>query len=121
MGSVYWSMAPESAALLWDALRAARAVQTFVAGKRFEQYRSDDMLSSAVERKLEIVGEALNQLRKVDPALAAQLPELAAAVGLRNVLIHGYASVDHRLVWDVAAHHVPQLIEHFERWLPPQA
>ncbi len=60
------------------------AVQTFVAGKSFEQYRGDDMLCSAVERKLEIVGEALNQLRKADPALAAQWPELAAAVGLRK-------------------------------------
>jgi uncharacterized protein with HEPN domain len=113
-------MAPESAALLWDALNAARAVQTFVAGKSFERYRSEDMLSSAVERKLEIVGEALNQWRKLDPATAAQLPQVTAAVGLRNVLIHGYASVDHRLVWDVAVHHVPLLIAHIERWLPSQ-
>lgn len=76
------------------------------------------MLSAAVERKLEIVGEALNQLRKQDPLTAAQIPELSAAVGLRNVLIHAYASVNHRLVWDVATAHLTTLavrIEHLLR------
>lgn len=110
-------MAPDAAALLWDAHAAALAVCGFVQGRSFDSYLTDPMLSAAVERKLEIVGEALNQLRKLDAATAAQIPELPAAVGLRNILIHAYGSVDHRLVWDVATAHLPELMVRIERLL----
>lgn len=110
-------MPTDSAALLWDAQVAAQAVASFVQGRSFSDYLANPMLSAAVERKLEIVGEALNQLRKVDAPLAAQIPELSAAVGLRNILIHAYGSVDHRLVWDVATSHLPALMGRIERML----
>lgn len=48
-----------------------------------------------------IVGEALNQLKKLDPDVAAQISDLRAAVGLRKVLVHGYAAVEHGRVWRV--------------------
>jgi uncharacterized protein with HEPN domain len=67
------------------------------------------LLRSAVERQLEIVGEALNQLRKVDPKTAADIPDLPRAVALRNVLIHAYATVNDRLVWDVVEQHLTAL------------
>jgi uncharacterized protein with HEPN domain len=76
-------MAPEAATYLWDALQAAEKAARFVDGKTFDDYLADDLLRSAVERQLEILGEALNLLRKTDPEVARQLPELAAAVGLR--------------------------------------
>ena len=110
-------MPTDAAALLWDAQAAAHSVCGFVQGRSFADYLADPMLSAAVERKLEIVGEALNQLRKVDADLAAQIPELSAAVGLRNILIHAYGSVDHRLVWDVATAHLPELMGRIERML----
>jgi len=62
-------------------------------------YQADDLLRSGVERQLAIVGEALAQLHRIDPATPAAIPELPRVVGLRNVLIHGYASVDNRIVW----------------------
>lgn len=83
---------------LWDALRATERLNKFRQGKTFADYQSDDMLKSAVERQFEIVGEALNQLSKVDPGLAAKVPELARIVAFRNVLIHGYAMVDDVIV-----------------------
>ncbi len=67
------------------------------------------MLRSAVERQLEIIGEALNQLSKVAPEVAAQIPELARVVAFRNILIHGYATVDDALVWQVVIERVPAL------------
>jgi len=85
--------------LLWDARQAAERVDRFTHGKTFAEYQADEFLRSAVERQLEIVGEALNQLRRVDAATAAAIPQLPRIVGLRNVLIHGYASVDNRIVW----------------------
>ena len=51
--------------------------------------------------EFEILGEALNQLSHVDPDIAEEIPELPRIVAFRNILIHGYASVDDRLVWAV--------------------
>ncbi|MBC7993831.1 MAG: DUF86 domain-containing protein [Rhizobacter sp.] len=87
--------------LLWDAQAAAERVARFTIGKTFAEYNSDEFLRSAVERQFEIIGEALNQLKRVDPATAASIAELPRIVSFRNILIHGYASVDNRLVWGV--------------------
>jgi uncharacterized protein with HEPN domain len=87
--------------LLWDARRAAERACTFTRGKAFDDYRADDMLRSAVERQLEIIGEALNRLSRVDPETARAIPELGRIVGFRNILVHGYASVDDRIVWGI--------------------
>ena len=81
-------MAPDSAKYLWDALQAAERAGRFVQGKTFADYLQDELLRSAVERQVEIVGEALGQLRKVDPTTAATIADLPQAVGLRNVLVH---------------------------------
>ena len=56
------------------------------------------MLRSAVERQFEIVGEALSQLAKAAPELAAQIPDLPRIVAFRNILRHGYAVVDNTIV-----------------------
>lgn len=104
-------MASDARTYLWDALQAAERAMRFAGRSHdFGSYAQDEMLRSAVERQLEIVGEALNHLRRLDPGAAMQLPELPAAIGLRNILIHGYASVDDRLVWDVVSVHLPALV-----------
>jgi uncharacterized protein with HEPN domain len=54
-------------------------------------YAANEMAQAAVERKFEIIGEALNQLAKLDDAFAARIPDLPQIVGFRNQLIHGYA------------------------------
>jgi uncharacterized protein with HEPN domain len=86
-------------AYLWDVIQAGEAVQRFIDGITLAGYRDDLLVHSAVERQLEIVGEALNQLNRVDPGLAARIPEIGAVVGFRNILVHGYARVDHARVW----------------------
>ncbi|GAA2664379.1 MULTISPECIES: DUF86 domain-containing protein [Actinosynnema] len=94
---------------LWDARQAVGLLLRFGAGKTFADYRDDPMLRSAVERQFEITGEALNQLRKVDAELAARVPDLNRIVAFRNILIHGYASVDDALVWQTLTDKVPVL------------
>ncbi len=59
------------------------------------------LVRAAVERQFEIIGEALNQLSKVSPELARQVPNLREIIGFRNVLIHGYAAVDDARVWQI--------------------
>jgi uncharacterized protein with HEPN domain len=59
------------------------------------------MLRSAVERQLETVGEALAQLARIDSATASQISEYQRIIAFRNILIHAYAEIDHRIVWNV--------------------
>jgi len=87
--------------LLWDAMQAADRVERFTRDKTFDDYLADELLRSGVERQLAIVGEALTQLRRIDPASAGTIAELPRVVGLRNVLVHAYANVDSRIVWGV--------------------
>ena len=95
---------------LLDALDAARAIQAFVEGRTEQDYRRDRLLRSAVDREFEVVGEALNRLRRDDPAMAARIPDLAQIVGFRNVLIHGYDIVDRSAVWKAITVEVPPLV-----------
>lgn len=102
-------MPPEARKFLWDAQQAAALIAAFVAGKTFVDYCHDAMLKSAVERQFEIVGEALNGLSKIAPEMAAAIPELRRIIAFRNVLIHGYATVDDKLVWGVVEGKLPLL------------
>lgn len=102
-------MQPRAATLLWDAREAADAIIRFVGTLTLDDYLADEILRAAVERKFAIIGEALGRLRTVDPETAARVPELASAVAFRNVLIHGYADVDDRLVWNIVQTRLPPL------------
>lgn len=104
-------MRPEAAAYLWDARNAADRIASFIDGISGDAYLSDELRRSAVERQLEIIGEALNSLRKIDPETAARIPDLQRIIGLRNVLAHGYAVIDDNVVWVAASDRVPQLRE----------
>jgi uncharacterized protein with HEPN domain len=99
----------EAAAFLWDAQRAAERMIRFTAGRSYDDYLEDDMLRSAVERQFEIIGEAFTGLRRLDPALAAQLADLPKAIAFRNVLIHDYAAINHQIVWDAIRDDLPRL------------
>ncbi len=104
-------MPPDPRMYLWHARRAAARAREYVDGRSWRDYEADSMLRSAVERQFEIVGEALNQLRRVDEDLAAGISDLPRIVAFRNVLIHGYASIDDQLVWEAATERTPRLIE----------
>jgi uncharacterized protein with HEPN domain len=67
------------------------------------------MLRSAVERQFEIIGEALGQLARVDESVAARITDYRRIIAFRNILVHGYAQVDDRLVWDIAETLLPAL------------
>ena len=95
---------------LWDAREAAEAILEFTVGKTFDDYAADRMLRSAVERQFEIIGEALNQLCKLDPQWAGRIPDAPQIVAFRNLLIHGYASVNDWTVWATVEESLPSLL-----------
>ena len=92
------------------ALRALERVPRYLAGRTMEAYLADDLCRSAVERQLEVSGDALGQLRKLAPDLFARIPEGPLIVAFRNVLAHGYATLDHRRVYDAATTKVAALM-----------
>ena len=98
-------------AYLWDARESALAIQSFVADLDINSYSLNLMAQAATERKFEIIGEALNQLSKVDPLLAAKIPELAQIVSFRNQLIHGYSKIKPSTVWSVVSSSLPSLLQ----------
>jgi uncharacterized protein with HEPN domain len=114
-------MSPEEKdpAYLLDMLLAARDVASFVEGRTYDDYLSDRKLRLAVERVLEIVGEAS---RRVSPRFKDAHPEMSWRdyVGLRNVLSHDYDNVQHDLIWAIATTRVPELIARLEALVPPE-
>jgi uncharacterized protein with HEPN domain len=96
-------------AYLWDVQQAAEAIDAFTAGLDAANCVQNPLVRAAVERQFEIIGEALNRLSKVAPDLAKRVPDLRAIIGFRNVLIHGYAVIDHSRVWHIRETLLPKL------------
>ena len=100
----------EARKYLHDIERAATLIEEFVAGKGASDYAGDAMLRSAVERQFEIIGEAVGQLARADESTAEQIGDYQQIIAFRNILIHGYADVDDRLVWNVIETRLRSLI-----------
>ena len=67
------------------------------------------MLRSAVERKFEIIGEALSQLLRSFPDFRGRISLVADIIAFRNQLVHGYATVRDDMVWEISQVYLPQL------------
>ena len=83
-------------------------------GKTLAEYSAERLLRQAVERNLEIVGEAVGRLKRDDPDTASRLSEHERIVAFRDVLIHGYDLVDDELVWDTIETKLPVLLSEVE-------
>lgn len=99
----------EAQKYLHDIQVAAGRIARFCKDKTFAQYLADEMLRSAVERQFGIIGEALSRLAKDDQDVAAGIPDYGKIIAFRNILIHGYATVDDRIVWGVIENHLATL------------
>ena len=111
-------MKDETLAPLHDILQAGHDIESFVTGRTFDDYRSDAMLRSAVERKFEIMGEALNRIRKTDEQVLEQIRDYRDSISFRNILIHGYDTIDDRVVWGVIQEDLANLLEDAGNLLP---
>jgi uncharacterized protein with HEPN domain len=110
-------MPPRPDVFLETALLALRRVSRFMAKRSLGAYLADDLCQSAVERQLEIAGDALGQLRKIDAVLFGKIPDGDLVVAFRNVLAHGYATLDHRRVYEIASIRAGELLKTLETLL----
>jgi uncharacterized protein with HEPN domain len=104
-----------------DIRQAAELLQQFTQGKTFRDYTEDPLLRSGVERKFEIIGEALNKLSRIDPAVAETITEARRIIAFRNMLIHGYNAIDDRVVWDIVETKLPTLAREVEALLSSES
>ncbi len=102
-------MRRDSKKFLLDMQQAADRVVRFTSGKTFNDYCTDDLLRSGVERQYEIIGEALTKLMKIDPSTAGRITEARRIISFRNVLIHGYDAITDRTVWEIIDLKLPTL------------
>lgn len=108
-------MQRDTRAFLWDVLNAANKIERFLQGHTRDAFMRDELLQSAVERQPAIIGEALRQLSESAPAVAHEVGDVEQIIGLRNVLIHGYATVDSDLIWRSVQEDLPALKKTVER------
>lgn len=110
-------------AYIWDMLEAAKEARDFTIGITFEAYTRDRLRQLAVERTVEIVGEAS---RRVSDQFQAAHPHIAwrQIRAQRHVLAHEYGEIDPEKMWRVATVHVVSLIAQLESILaanPPSS
>ena len=110
-------MQPKVKAALFDMLHAANGIQLFMVDKTLQDFNEDLMLRSAVERQFEIIGEAMTRLRKNAPETLERFSEHAGIIGFRNVLIHGYDTLNNEVTWRILQEKLPILIRELEREL----
>ncbi|RPI74114.1 MAG: DUF86 domain-containing protein [Desulfobacteraceae bacterium] len=102
---------------LHDIHEAVIAVKCFVKGKQLIDYQDDEMLRSAIERKFEIIGEALSRIQKTAPDVLLRIRNYRDIISFRNILIHGYDSIDDRIVRGVVEEDLDPLAEDIETLL----
>jgi len=102
---------------LWDMLDRARSVQQFVEGISFRDYVEDKKLQAAVERCVEVIGEAANRVSRAFQQAHPEIP-WRAIIAQRHVLAHDYDEVRPERVYRVATVHVPDLIATLEPLVP---
>ncbi len=94
---------------LHDICSSCAFLLDFTSGKSVNDYARDRGFRSAVERELQIIGEAVMQLERTAPQLAARIPEHQNIIGFRHVLVHGYGSLQPATVWNVIEVKLPVL------------
>lgn len=105
------------AVYLYDVKKTIMEVESFFEGypMRYDVFEKDYLRRSAVERKAEIMGEAINRILKIQRDFP--LPNAKAVIDTRNRIIHGYDSVKPEFLWGLVVRHIPELKKDVERLL----
>lgn len=100
---------------LQDILNAISDMQSCFDGfpNRYDLFEKDIMRRCVVERKVEIMGEAINRIRKTDPSVV--IPNGRAIIDTRNRIIHAYDNVQPEFLWSLVLRHIPDLRTDIER------
>jgi len=101
---------------LYDVNVSINAINDYLGTKRdFTDYMNNKILRRAVEREIEIIGEAINRALKHDPLL--HIENARRIVDTRNWVIHGYDKVDDVIIWGIVINYLPKLQDEIKKFL----
>jgi len=102
---------------LYDILNGILEIESFFSDrkKEFKTYQTDLRTKRAVERNIEIIGEAMNRILKKDETI--NISNSRKIVDVRNRIIHGYDSVSDDVIWGIVIRHLPILKTEIEKLL----
>jgi len=102
---------------LYDILQSITEIDSYYESKPkiFEEYLTDIKTKRAIERNIEIIGEAVNRILKKDKHF--QLDNAKKIIGTRNRIIHGYDKISDDLIWSIVINHLPKLKTEVEQLL----
>ncbi len=92
---------------LFDILESVQSIEDFLTDVDFLHYQKNKMVKRAVERELEIIGEAMSRLLKLDGNI--EISSSQRIIGMRNRVIHGYDKIDDGIIWGTIKRHLPVL------------
>ncbi|MFI0431244.1 DUF86 domain-containing protein [Mariniflexile sp. HMF6888] len=96
---------------LYDIDFAINEIDSYFEGeeKDFSNYKKNTMLKRAIERDLEIIGEAVNRILNRDASFGHEISDAKSIIGLRNQVIHAYDNVSDENIWSILINHLPKL------------
>ena len=101
---------------LFDIKTSIESIKEYLGGNmNFAEYQENKLLRRGVEREIEIIGEAMNRILKLDPTIKIQ--NARQIVDTRNWVIHGYDAVDDVVIWGIVSKHLPKLQKEIEELL----
>ena len=103
-------------AWLYDIITSIEEIESyFPNGKVFHFYHEDLKTKRAVERNIEIIGEAMSRILKTHPEI--EISNSRKIVDTRNKIIHGYDEVSDDVIWGIVVNHLPTLKNEIEKLL----
>ncbi len=101
-------MTIEEKKFLTDIIVCIDSIDEHLEGRRvLDEYLRNKTKRRAVERELEIIGEAVGKLLKINPAISISYAR--QIIDLRNKVIHAYDSVNNIVIWNIIMNHIPTL------------
>ena len=102
--------------LLFDILTAIINIDNYIGNEKyFEIYDNNPMMQDAVERNIEIIGEAMNKLLIIEPKI--EISNSRRIVDARNKITHGYDEIENAQIWGIIINYLPTLKKEVERFL----
>jgi uncharacterized protein with HEPN domain len=110
-------MHPDIKTWLYDILQSINEIESYFENKEkaFSEYINDVRTKRAVERNIEIIGEAVNRIVREEPEFS--IDNAHKIIGTRNRIIHGYDKVSDELIWSIVVNHIPKLKEEIKGYL----
>lgn len=94
---------------LYDIQLAIADIESFVKNKTYEELTKDSLLQSGLERKFEIIGEALYRIKRIDEILINKITDAHKIIGFRNIIAQGYDIIDAKIIYDAIEFNLPKL------------